>query len=109
MSLKRSYQLCLRHGVQPVGRRSGGSEGRLPTARVRRLGLAAGRRRDGMTVFNVIRDKLLRPDELPPVSPLTSSRYLRSDGSQPWEHRPAGDGPAHRQRAGLSLALGLAA
>lgn len=44
---------------------SRGDEGQLPMAPGRGLGLAAGRRRDRMTVSNLIRHKLHRLDELP--------------------------------------------
>lgn len=49
----------------PAPQGSRGDEGQLPMAPGRGLGLAAGRRRDRMTVSNLIRHKLHRLDELP--------------------------------------------
>lgn len=79
----------------PAPRASHGDEGQLPTAPGQGLGLAAGRSRDRMTVFNLIRHKLHWPDELPrsPLSPASSIHAAAV--SDPWN-----DGQSTVQRTG---------
>lgn len=63
-------------------RGSPGDEGQLPTAPGRALGLAAGRRRDRMTDFNLIRHKGHWPGALPrsPLSPAFSISAAAAPG-----------------------------
>lgn len=77
-------------------------------ARVEGLGLAAGSRRDREMVCSLIRDKPLWPDELPRSLLLPAASI--SAVMVPSLGNAAQQGTVqHTGRAGLSLALGLAA
>lgn len=85
----------------PICRRSCSAEGHLPTACVRDLGLAPGRRQGRMTVFSLIRDKPLWPDELPPC-PLPAAAASLQCWLPALGVLSGGHSPAHRQSGSVS-------